>query len=73
VFVLEITVRKAFSTGTAVGPPRSSYTNSRAELRTGQATGSDEHLVMTNWDILQRLRTGDAEQRSGMLGEIVTV
>jgi RNA polymerase sigma-70 factor (ECF subfamily) len=27
----------------------------------------------TNWDILQLLRTGDAEQRSGMLGEIVTI
>jgi RNA polymerase sigma factor (sigma-70 family) len=28
---------------------------------------------MTNWDILQALRTGDADQRSGMLGEIVTI
>jgi RNA polymerase sigma factor (sigma-70 family) len=28
---------------------------------------------MTNWDILQLLRTGDAEQRAGMLGEIVTI
>ncbi len=28
---------------------------------------------MTNWDILQLLRTGDAEQRSGMLGEILTI
>ena len=28
---------------------------------------------LTNWDILQLLRTGDAEQRSGMLGEIVTI
>ena len=27
---------------------------------------------VTNWDILQLLRTGDAEQRAGMLGEIVT-
>src|SRR5262245_55821094 len=28
---------------------------------------------MTNWDILQLLRTGDPEQRTGMLGEIVTI
>jgi len=28
---------------------------------------------MTNWDILEALRTCDAEERSGMLGEIVTI
>ena len=28
---------------------------------------------LTNWDILQLLRTGDAKQRAGMLGEIVTL
>jgi DNA-directed RNA polymerase specialized sigma24 family protein len=28
---------------------------------------------LTNWDILQLLRTGDEKQRAGMLGEIVTL